>query len=169
MMEFMDKKDILELKQQGVSNREAARWLGVNRKTVAKYWNEYKLEMAQLNEKDTDTRAIQEEPYKKPKYQTSGRRARKYTQELEERLREILAEERRKDTILGPGHKQKLTNSRSTKSWCMRALTSAAPRSTSSWQKSATKRRRFTSDFNTTSATDWSTISERFVWIAEKV
>lgn len=110
MMEFMDKKDILDLKQQGVSNRETARRLGVDRKTVAKYWKEYKLGMTQLNEKDADTRAIQEELYKKPKYQSARRGVRKYTQELEDRLREMLAEERRKDTILGPGHKQKLTN-----------------------------------------------------------
>ena len=106
----MDKKDILDLKRQGVSNRETARRLGVNRKTVAKYWDEYKRQMAQLNEKDADTRAIQEELYKAPKYQSSGRSTRKYTEAMEERLREILVQERRKDAILGPGHKQKLTN-----------------------------------------------------------
>jgi transposase len=111
MKEFMDKKDILDLKQQGVSNREAARRLGVNRKTVAKYWNEYKLQIARLKEKGADTREIQDALYKTPKYQSAGqRKAYKYTEEMDKRLREILAEERRKDAILGPGHKQKLTN-----------------------------------------------------------
>ncbi|MDR1673845.1 MAG: hypothetical protein LBR54_00110 [Oscillospiraceae bacterium] len=38
------------------------------------------------------------------------RQLRKYTEETDTRLREILAEERRKDGILGTGHKQKLTN-----------------------------------------------------------
>ena len=110
MMDFMDKKDILELKQQGESNREVARQLGVDRKTVARYWDEYKLQMAELNQEGADTRAIQEELYEKPKYQSTGRSRRKYTEELDKRLKEILAEERTKDTVLGIGHKQKLTN-----------------------------------------------------------
>jgi transposase len=110
MKEFMEKKDILDMKRQGVSNRETARRLGVNRKTVAKYWNEYKQQKSQLIQKNADTRAIQEELYKTPKYQSAERKKRKYTEEIDSRLREILAEERRKDTILGAGHKQKLTN-----------------------------------------------------------
>lgn len=110
MMEFMDKKNILDLKQQGISNREVARRLGVNRKTVAKYWNEYRHQIAQLSEEFADVRLIQEELYKAPRYQVAGRKARKYTQEIENRLREILSEEHKKDTVLGVGHKQKLTN-----------------------------------------------------------
>jgi transposase len=110
MMEFMDKKNILNLKQEGVSNREVARRLGINRKTVAKYWDEYKLQMSRLTEQGADTRTIQDDLYKTPKYQSTGRKAYKYTDEIANRLREILAEERRKDTALGAGHKQKLTN-----------------------------------------------------------
>jgi len=110
MMEFMDKKKILELKQGGISNRETARRLGVDRKTVAKYWNEYQQKISQLSEKDADTRAIQDELYKTPKYKGTGRKAHKYTEEIAKRLQEILAWERRKDTVLGAGHKQKLTN-----------------------------------------------------------
>ena len=57
-------------------------------------------------------RAIQDELYDTPKYKSSEkkRQNRKYTEEMEERLHEILASERRKDSILGQGHKQKLTN-----------------------------------------------------------
>jgi hypothetical protein len=66
--------------------------------------------MARLNDENADTRAIQDELYKTPKYRSAGRPPLKYTEEMDKRLRDILAEERRKDTILGPGHKQKLTN-----------------------------------------------------------
>jgi predicted transcriptional regulator len=41
MKEFMDKRDILDLKQGGASNRAVAKKLGIDRKTVAHYWNEY--------------------------------------------------------------------------------------------------------------------------------
>jgi transposase len=112
MKDFMEKKDILDLKQEGKSNREVARYLGINRKTVAKYWNEYKQQISQLNKKGADTRTIQDDLYKTPTYQSSDkkRKARKYTEEIAARLQEILGEERRKNTILGVGHKQKLTN-----------------------------------------------------------
>ena len=42
MMQFMDKKKIIMLKEQGLSNREVARKTGADRKTVSKYWSEYK-------------------------------------------------------------------------------------------------------------------------------
>lgn len=38
----MDKHTIIRLKLEGDSNREVAQKLGINRKTVAKYWNDYK-------------------------------------------------------------------------------------------------------------------------------
>jgi DNA-binding CsgD family transcriptional regulator len=110
MKDFMDKKEILDLKRQGKSNRAVARELGVNRKTVANYWREYQRKMAELSKTGADTRKLQDELYRKPKYNSAGRKARKYTEEMDARLREILAGERRKDGILGAGHKQKLTN-----------------------------------------------------------
>ena len=108
----MDKKEILELKQEGKSNRKVAKELGIDRKTVAKYWNEYKQKLSKLNEPEADTRAIQDDLFKTPKYQSSEkkRQSRKYTEEMDTRLRGILAEERRKDSFLGTGHKQKLTD-----------------------------------------------------------
>jgi len=45
-----------------------------------------------------------------PKYDSAKRKRRKYTDELDKRLKEILKEEARKDRLLGAGHKQKLTN-----------------------------------------------------------
>ena len=108
----MDKKDILDAKLRGDSNRKVARDLGIDRKTVAHYWNEYQQRLSQLTADGADVRAIQDELYDKPKYKSSEKKHknRKYTEEMEARLHEILASERRKDSILGHGHKQKLTN-----------------------------------------------------------
>ena len=42
MVKFMEKKDIIMLKEQGMSNREVSRLTGADRVTVAKYWNEFR-------------------------------------------------------------------------------------------------------------------------------
>ena len=60
MMQFMDKKTIIMLKEQGLSNREVARRTGADRTTVSKYWNEYKQRLGQLENPGVDVRAIQE-------------------------------------------------------------------------------------------------------------
>lgn len=110
MVKFMEKKDVIVLKEQGISNREVARRTGFNRETVAKYWNEYQSKLSKIGAPGADNRALQAELLSEPQYNSSGRKKRKYTEELENRLKEILAEERRKDAVLGSGHKQKLTN-----------------------------------------------------------
>ena len=110
MVKFMKKKEVIMLKEQGLSNREVARRSSLDRETVSKYWNEYQLKLSQINKPGADTRALQEELLAEPKYKSSERKKRKYTEEIANRLCEILTEERRKDTILGAGHKQKLTN-----------------------------------------------------------
>jgi len=110
MVQFMEKKDIIMLKEQGESNREVARQTGFDRKTVSKYWEEYRRKLQQLEEADADVKALQESLFTAPAYKTSGRRRRKYTEELDARVKSILKEEERKDRLFGPGHKQKLTN-----------------------------------------------------------
>ena len=55
-------------------------------------------------------KAIQESLLAKPRYNGATRTRRKYTEEMDKRLKGILKEEERKDRLLGPGHKQKLTN-----------------------------------------------------------
>jgi len=110
MVKFMKKKDVIMLKEQGLSNREVARRTELDRETVSKYWSEYKFKLSQIGKPGADNRALQEELLAEPKYDSSGRGKRKYTEEIEDRLKEILAEERRKDSALGVGHKQKLTN-----------------------------------------------------------
>ena len=106
----MDKKTIIMLKEQGLSNREVSRQSGCCRDTVSKYWNAYRQELKRLEEPGADVVAIQESLLAEPKYDSSKRKRRKYTEELDKRLKEILKEEARKDRLLGSGHKQKLTN-----------------------------------------------------------
>ena len=48
MKNLLDISAILKLKEQGLSNRTIAKTLGMNRKTVNKYWNEYKKNLQKL-------------------------------------------------------------------------------------------------------------------------
>jgi len=107
----MKKKDVIMYKEQGMSTRKVAQETGLDRETVSKYWNEYLQQLSRLDEPEADVKAIQESLLAEPKYDASNRKRRKYTEELDERLRAILKEEERKDRLLGPDHKQKLTNS----------------------------------------------------------
>jgi len=112
MVGMEEKARVITLKNEGVSNREVARRTGLNRETVSKYWEEYKRLKHELRSKDakTDEKAIQERLISRPKYKVKGRKKRKYTEEIETRLKEILKEEKRKDTLFGQGHKQNMTN-----------------------------------------------------------
>jgi transposase len=105
----MDKLTILKLKREGHSNRKVAKLTGMDRKTVARYWNEYK----KLNEelKDGgDIQAIQDAITSKPKYNANRRKPRKYNEAIDMLVDEILANEETKSVELGLGHKQKLTS-----------------------------------------------------------
>jgi transposase len=110
MPDYMDKKQIIALKEEGKSNREAAGRTGWDRKTVSKYWNEYRQKLQQLEQAGADARAVQDSLLAAPKYNSANRTRRNYTEELDNRLKEILKEEERKTRILGPRHKQKLTS-----------------------------------------------------------
>jgi len=110
MLEFMDKKNIIMLKEQGLSNREVSRRTGHDRKTVSKYWEAYGEQLKHLEEPGADVKTIQESLLAEPKYNTAKRGRRKYTDELDKRLKAILKEEEYKDRLFGPTHKQKLSN-----------------------------------------------------------
>jgi transposase len=110
MVKFVDKKNIIMLKEQGLSNREVTRRTGHDRKTVSKYWEEYRCQLRRLEEPGADVKAIQEGLLAEPKYKVAKRGRRKYTEGLDKRLKAILKEEERKDRLFGAGHKQKLTN-----------------------------------------------------------
>jgi transposase len=81
----------------------------MNRKTVARYWNEYQELTSQL-QMDSDNRAIQEEIVSTPRYNTSTRKPKKYTPAIDKAIDEILASEAVKARELGESHKQRLTN-----------------------------------------------------------
>jgi transposase len=113
-----EKSKVITLKNEGLSNREVARRTGLNRETVSKYWEAYKRLKHKLMQGGeagcpgvcVDEKQVQEELLKAPKYTVNGRVKRKYTEEMEEWLKEILKSEKRKDSILGVGHKQSMTN-----------------------------------------------------------
>lgn len=109
MLNLMDKHAVIRLKKEGHSNRSLEKMLGINRKTIGKYWNDYLKDMSQLETGDCDLREIQEKIAAPPKYDVSKRQYRKYTEAMDEFLDDILASEKKKDAILGT-HKQKRTN-----------------------------------------------------------
>lgn len=108
VVNLMDKHAIIKLKQEGHSNRKVAKMLHIDRKTVSKYWNEYKEQLNLLGSKDTDFKVIQEEICSAPTYNSSGRKPRKYTDEMDQLLDEILEDELEKCKLLGT-NKQNLT------------------------------------------------------------
>ncbi len=105
----MDKHAIIKLKLKGNSDRSVERTLGINRKTVAIYWDEYKKHLSALKNPNADVKQIQEIMVSAPTYNSSNRSTRKYTQAIDMRLDEILEDERKKDNVLGP-NKQKLSH-----------------------------------------------------------
>ena len=110
MLKLMDKNAVIKLKLVGASDRKVSRETGINRKTVAKYWKEYLAARGKLPEAASieDLRGFQEQITEPPKYDSSTRGPRKYTEEIDALVDEILRLEEEKDRKLGP-HKQKLT------------------------------------------------------------
>ena len=106
----MDKHTIIKQKNEGHSNRKVAQLTGINRKTVAKYWNQYQAHLDKIKiASDDEIAAIQENIAAKPTYDSSTRRRRKYTKEIDQYVDQILANEEIKNKALGV-HKQNLTN-----------------------------------------------------------
>lgn len=108
MIDLMEKSAILTLKNKGKSNREVARITGFDRKTVAKYWDEHQRLLTDIDDNE-DKRSTQELVVEPPRYNTSNRRAVKYTSEIDAAIDEILASEAEKCRELGITHKQHLT------------------------------------------------------------
>jgi len=104
----MDKHAIIKLKQEGYSNRKVAKMLHVNRKTVGKYWNEYCHHLTSLKANPSEKKTIQEQICSAPKYDSTNRKWRKYTKEIDLYLDEILSMEKEKCKLLKT-NKQQLT------------------------------------------------------------
>jgi transposase len=109
MITLMDKYTIIKLKQRGLSNRQVAKQLGINRKTVNKYWNSYVDKSKELKIYENKTKEIQEKIIEKPRYDSSNRKLHKYTNEIDVALEKILESEKEKLRLLGV-NKQQLTN-----------------------------------------------------------
>lgn len=110
MKNLLDVSAIIKLKEQGLSNRGVARTLSIDKKTVNKYWNEYKNNLQKLEATDDSAKIlkIQEDIISKPKYNSETRVRRKITPECLKALENILEDENRKTKILGT-NKQALT------------------------------------------------------------
>ena len=105
----MEKHTIIKLKMEGYSNRQIAKMCNVNRKTIARYWEEYVKQQTLLDSADSDTiLAIQEAICSPPTYRTDTRKPRRYTKELDTFLDELLEQEAAKCKLLGT-KKQSLT------------------------------------------------------------
>jgi transposase len=105
----MDKNAIITLKLKGKSNRWIAKETGINRKTVAKYWNEY-AELTNQLQTEGDNRTVQEIIVSKPSYNVSTRKPKKYTEQIDEAINAIMESEAEKAREIGENNKQKLTN-----------------------------------------------------------
>ncbi len=110
MKNLMDISAMLKLKEKGLSNRAIAKTLGVDKKTVNKYWNQYKENLEKLGKADNekDILNIQEDIVSKPKYNSENRTRRKVTPEFLNALDKIIEDEEKKAKVLGT-NKQALT------------------------------------------------------------
>ena len=110
MKDLLDVSAILKLKEQGLSNRGVAKTLGIDKKTVNKYWNQYKEKFKELENatNSTEILKIQEDIVSKPKYNSVSRIRRKITPECLKSLENILNDEDKKTKVLGT-NKQSLT------------------------------------------------------------
>lgn len=63
MKNLLDISAILKLKEKGLSNRSVAKTLGIDKKTVNKYWNEYKnnIQKLETTNNELDILKIQED------------------------------------------------------------------------------------------------------------
>ena len=109
MKNIMDKHAIIKLKMEGYSNRKVAIMLSINRKTVARYWNEYvKCKVALEHATKQEVVQIQEQMCAEPKYTSTNRKKRKFTKEMDLFIDAVLEEESEKCKLFGT-HKQQLT------------------------------------------------------------
>lgn len=110
MKSIMQKHTIIELKLEKKSDREVNRITGTSRRIIAKYWKEYQLQTKQLENTTNklEQKELQDKITTEPKYNSTNRTRKKYTEEIEKRLIDILKEEVKKKHVLGP-NKQALT------------------------------------------------------------
>ena len=111
MITLMNMYEIVSLKLKGKNFTEISNYCGINRKTVRRYWNLYQKQLSQVlkRDPDADVSDVIESIVNGPRYDTSNRSSLKYNEEIDILIDEILDKEKKKDELLGPNHKQKLT------------------------------------------------------------
>ena len=90
----MDKYTIIKLKEEGMSNRQIAKQTGIDRKTVAKIWRMYVEDIKKLYDSKSKLEEIQERIVSKPTYNASKRLPRKYNDDIDKFIDEILSKKR---------------------------------------------------------------------------
>ncbi len=108
----MDKYTIITLKKKGLSNRQIAKQLRVDRKTVAKVWATYTDAQDAIINNEMEPKQYEgviEAVLGETSYDSSQRTKRKFTQEIQKRVVELLESEEEKRELLGITHKQKLS------------------------------------------------------------
>jgi len=104
----MEKNAIILLKLKGKSNRKIAEDTGIDRKTVARYWEEYQELTDQLHT-EGDNRELQERITSASQYNAANRQPKKYTPAIDKAINKILESEVEKARELGESNKQKLS------------------------------------------------------------
>ncbi len=108
MVSGMDKATIIRLHEASFSNRKIARELSLARQTVDNYVRRYKEEKAKLADMSDPVLVanLQESMLSKNKMDTSGRRPRKFSGELEVRFYEIIKINEERNKVLGPNKQE---------------------------------------------------------------
>lgn len=102
--------EVISRYRQGESKRSISRKVGINRKTVQRICDRYDEGVIKVNhaENHQQLEKATENLVLKRKYDTSNRKTRTFTPEVESRMKELIEEEKNKTKKLGP-HKQALT------------------------------------------------------------
>ena len=111
MLSIMKIFEYIDLRESGISSRKAAELCAISRTTGEKYYRKFKENRASLVDNPTweNSQVLIEECLVPPSYNTSTRRPRKYTPEVDALLDQILENEEEKTRLLGTSHKQHLT------------------------------------------------------------
>lgn len=109
----MEKYTIIKLKLSGLSNRQIAKDLQMDRKTIARYWDEYVAAQEALVNGSFDSESkeeLQSRITSSPKYDVSNRKPRKLIDEIKRCIDDILENEVEKKKLFGAFHKQALNS-----------------------------------------------------------
>jgi len=109
MIKLIEKqKIIISHSQKGKSQRQIAREMGLNRRTIAKYVKDYERKKARLTDPkgNSDKEELIADIVEKPKYDTSNRKKVKLTEEIIDRIKFYLRENETK-RIEGKSKQQK--------------------------------------------------------------